>query len=262
MKAIFAIAWIWIINRPTFLARRLSENTTNVERYSVFKLETGGLILVRHKLGIIQQIPDQFTANILLSEHSKNCEHVEISNASSDLFRLFKKGPDIPSLVQTSDSPDEKLRVIVDKAIAIAPAFLFITDSHFLKGMMIFLYYAGLISAKHLLPCLGHSRREGAYNPSFTRWSPPPQHAERQPILQNYLLFSWRTGDINSRIHFGWYDTLSHSITEIPVPEQPDPAQKIIDRTGLIPVSFVPGYSMGRYVGQPLRHHITHYVTQ
>eukprot|EP01035_Chromulina_nebulosa_P027245 gene27245-35794_t len=231
MKSIFTVAWIRL-SCLSFLARWLSGSLTKNQRYSVFMVENGDLVLVRHKLGIIQHIPDQFTANLLLSsEHSDVQEHVEISNISINVFCLFKKGPNIPSLVQTSDSPDEKLRVIVDKATAIAPAFLFITEARFLKG---------------------HSRKEGAYNPSFTRWSPLPQYTETKPILQNFLLFSWRTGDINSRIRFGWYDKLSHSITEIPVPEQPDPAlnttaASFIDRTGLIPISYVPGYTMGRY---------------
>ena len=134
MKSIFTVAWIRL-SCLSFLARWLSGSLTKNQRYSVFMVENGDLVLVRHKLGIIQHIPDQFTANLLLSsEHSDVQEHVEISNISINVFRLFKKGPNIPSLVQTSDSPDEKLRVIVDKATAIAPAFLFITEARFLKG--------------------------------------------------------------------------------------------------------------------------------
>lgn len=106
------------------------------QRFSVFMLEHGDLVLVRHKLGIIQHIPDQFTANILVSEQSNDHEHLGISNMSINVFRLFKKGPDIPSLVQTCDTPDEKLRVIVAKAIAIAPSFLFVTETRFLKGSL------------------------------------------------------------------------------------------------------------------------------
>lgn len=98
--------------------------------FSLFIKESGDVILVRNNHGIVQRIPDTFTAQLL--GHSESTP-----NISNDLVRLFRKGTDLPSLVPANDTPDEKLRIIIEKVVAICPSSLFVVESHFLQGNVI-----------------------------------------------------------------------------------------------------------------------------
>lgn len=96
-------------------------------RYSIFQTSRMELVLVRHFAGIAQYIPDLYTAHQLSSsDHYKNI--------SDSILMLLKRSSDIPSLIPTSETPDEKLRVIIDRVSAIAPSNLFIKETHFLPG--------------------------------------------------------------------------------------------------------------------------------
>jgi len=100
----------------------------SLERFSIFRIEDNEqLVLVRHHWGILHYIPNVYTAKELgLVDPPRNM--------SKFTAALFKKSDDIPSLIPASESPDEKLRVIISKIFSLAPANLFIFETHFLPG--------------------------------------------------------------------------------------------------------------------------------
>jgi len=149
---------------------------------------------------------------------------------SKSTAALFKKLDDIPSLIPASETPDEKIRVIISKIFSLAPANLFIVESHFLPG---------------------HSRKEGAYNPAFVSWVPAIINRDNKQSFRHVLLFSWRSGDVASRIRFGWFNTLTSTIREAPMPG--DTSITTTNTTsnihiGLMTITAVPGYTFNNRV--------------
>lgn len=107
-----------------------------------------------------------------------------------------------------------------------------------------------LFTYPHNFNILGHSRREGAYNPAFVSWIPTVVNRDSKQSFHHVLLFSWRSGDINSRIRFGWFNTLTSTIREAALPGENSYISNTTSSThsSLLTISEVPGYKFGSRV--------------